>query len=325
MTGALVLVTNGIYGAGGRDGNRVVVDRPVILRSVNGPELTLITGSGTTRCVYLTNAASLSGFTLTNGVADYGAGVRCESDSEVVSNCSLAGNSASAGGGAYKGTLNNCTLTGNSAYGSGGGAYRGTLNNCTLTGNSAGDGGGASEGTLNNCTLTSNSAGDSGGGASCSTLNNCTLTGNSAHFYGGGVSWGTLNNCTLTGNSASSGGGASGGTLNNCIVFFNRAPNGANYRESAFTYSCTTPLPPGVGNIDADPQLASITHLSPISPCIGAGSPAYATGVDIDGEPWARPPAMGAINRDRSPAHSASGSTPASPTWCPVTRSPSRP
>ena len=39
---------------------------------------------------------------------------------------------------------------------SGGGTYGCTLNNCTLTGNSANDGGGAYDSTLNNCTLTGN-------------------------------------------------------------------------------------------------------------------------------------------------------------------------
>jgi hypothetical protein len=230
----------------------VAVDKPLTLRSVNGPQVTLIhghqvpgttNGEGAIRCVYLGNGASLSGFTLANGATrtngdnwldQNGGGVCCEGLSAVVSNCVLIGNSAdSTGGGAYSGALNNCTLTGNSA-GQGGGACDGVLNNCTLTGNSADDGGGAAITTLNNCTLTRNSADWNGGGAFWGMLSNCTLTGNSAYNLGGGVAFGTLNNCTLIGNSAGGeGGGASATgigwgycTLNNCTLSGNSADQG---------------------------------------------------------------------------------------------------
>ena len=134
VPGMLVLVTNGLYMTGGRPvsggmTNRVAVDRPVLVRSVNGPEETVIrgypvpgitNGDGAIRCVYLANSAALSGFTLMNGATRAlgteinGGGVWCESVRASVINCTFVGNSAyNGGGGASYGTLNNCTLTGN--------------------------------------------------------------------------------------------------------------------------------------------------------------------------------------------------------------------
>ena len=241
VAGDEIVVTNGIYATGGRavDGtmtNRVAVDKPLTLRSVNGPQFTIIqgdqvpdfiNGDGAVRCVYLANGTSLSGFTLTNGATlgpyghptnreSSGGGLWCESTSAAAWNCVLAGNSALDGGGAYGGTLNNCTLSSNVAHYYGGAAASSTLNNCTLTGNRASNGGGAAGGILNSCTLTHNlasfywirannslypsSTGHGGGAAGC-ILNNCLLSSNSAVF-GGGIDGCTLNNCTVTGNSA---------------------------------------------------------------------------------------------------------------------------
>src|ERR1039458_5166620 len=196
VAGDEIVMTNGTYASGSRVvyetstgsimTNRVAVDKPLTLQSVNGPQATVIDGGSAVGCVYLTNGATLFGFTLTNGVAGLGAGVYCESTSAMLSNCVLTGNSATYGGGACGGTLSNCTLNGHSALW-GGGASGSTLNNCTLTGNWASE---AWRGGL----------GARGGAYSC-TLNNCTLSGNSA-IVGGGAYGSTLNNCTLSGNWA---------------------------------------------------------------------------------------------------------------------------
>src|SRR5215831_3574326 len=158
-----VVVTNGIYTTGGRSVganlliNRVAVDKPLTLRSVNGPQVTIIqghqgtnyNGADSLRCVYLAAGALLSGFTLTNGAAGggyyyypngSGGGVFCATTNAVVTNCVLVGDTATgyggSGGGACGGTLYNCTLNDNwSAFG--GGAEGCILNLCTLTNNSA--------------------------------------------------------------------------------------------------------------------------------------------------------------------------------------------
>ena len=102
VAGAEIVVTNGVYAGG------VAVTDPLTLRSVNGPQLTVINGGGIYQCVYLTDGASLTGFTLTNGT---GGGVQCSSTNAFLTNCVIVGNSAPYGGGAYGGTLYNCTLS----------------------------------------------------------------------------------------------------------------------------------------------------------------------------------------------------------------------
>jgi hypothetical protein len=275
VAGDEVVVTNGTYATGGRidpngDDTRVVVDKLLSLRSVSGPQSTTI--AGPSRCVYLTNSATLSGFTLTNGISfDNGGGVWCAASNSVVSNCVISGNQVwaydedSCGGGAYGGTLNNCTLTGNSVgYRTdsyladtttcGGGAAYSVLNHCTVSGNIVGVG-----------VFLGESTEAQGGGAAWCTLNSCTVRGNTAtvggfngstaQAEGGGAAWCTLNNCTLAANSASiflgvhqadafgvSGGGAYYCTLTNCTVAGNWvAGNGGGASGSISgggTYGC---------------------------------------------------------------------------------------
>ena len=76
-----VVVTNGTYADGSRVApdyafpTRVVVDKPLVLSSVNGPDVTIINGGGAVPCLYLTNDTVMVGFTLTNGVAGLGTAV----------------------------------------------------------------------------------------------------------------------------------------------------------------------------------------------------------------------------------------------------------
>jgi hypothetical protein len=248
--GDLILVTNGIYRTGGHavNGyaltNRVAVTKAIIVQSVNGSATTTIqgyqipgatNGDGAVRCAYLTNGATLVGFTLTNGATRVsgdashecnGGGVWCESVSAVIFNCALRDNAAySAGGGVCYGWAINCTLDSNRAGSTGGGTLLCTLINCALNGNTANAGGGVEGGNLYSCMLTSNSAALYGGGSENSTLNSCTFTGNSGPF-GGGAHGGTLNNCILKGNSAYFGGGMNSSMLNNCMLLDNSASEG---------------------------------------------------------------------------------------------------
>jgi parallel beta-helix repeat protein len=254
IVGDTVLVNDGVYAVGERETfyssgyslgcSRVVVLKAVSLKSVNGPQFTVIDGGGNVRCIILNAGASLSGFILTNGAAgldsrNYGGGVMCASTNAFLTNCVLTGNySSDYGGGACYGTLYNCTLANNRDYGAGGGAAFSTLIDCTLTGNEAfGSAGGAWGSTLINCLVTSNTASYWGSVGGC-TLNNCVIAGNSASDYGGGMYGGDANNCTITGNSALFGGGAIWGTLTNCTLTGNSAGGDGGGAFECDLYNC---------------------------------------------------------------------------------------
>jgi hypothetical protein len=276
--GDLVLVTNGVYQTGGHvvlgdSMNRVAITKPLTVLSVNGPGATTILGDVYphyeygTRCAYVTNGATLAGFTLSSGRVGFGTDYH---DFD--------------GGGIYAesgGVVSNCVVSGNSVYtsGSGGGAYAGTLINCSLTGNSVPE--------VANVTPI-------GGGACFSTLVNCAVFGNSSGGYGGGANQCTLDNCTVANNYASAGGGVSFCTINNSIVYFNsNNPNygsSPNYSGSGFAYCCTTPDPGGTGNILSDPGFVDAAtnnfNLQPASPCINSGNNTYVSATtDLAGCP----------------------------------------
>jgi len=288
LAGDLILVTNGVYQTGvslsSSGSNRVTVAKAVLLKSVNGPQFTSIkgfSGSGFSktnriRCVFLTNGASLSGFTLAGGsTSDDGGGVYCWSSNAVVSNCIITTSFAGGyGGGSYGGSFVNCYFTANSANTFGGASYGGAFTNCVFWKNSAISSGGATYAAviLVNCTVVGNHAGyiDFSGG------------GRSALGYGGGVYAGTgtiLKNCILSDN-----------------YLINPAPYGGdNIVSGSFVYNCcfapTNNLSDNFSgtNIVQPPAFVNSAggnfRLRTNSPCINAGNNGFIPEVstDIDG------------------------------------------
>ena len=215
----------------------------------------------------------LSGFTIRNGNAEWGGGISGGTDPA-----------------ATYATIQNNTITGNTAENGGGLALcDGTIQNNTITGNWGNYGGGLNFcwGTIQNNTIAGNSAGSEGGGLDwcIGTIQNNTIVGNSAQYSGGGLVW-----CGAT-------------SIQNCIVGGNTALDGPQIRYSTPpTYSCIEGWTQhGEGNIALDPQFVDSDgpdndpatyednnyRLSAGSPCIDSGKNQgwMADAVDLDGNP----------------------------------------
>jgi len=177
--------------------------------TISGPgaNILAVDGNAASRVFHIASGktVTLSGLTITDGTAGSGGGIYNDNATLTINNSTLSGNSAtdvnSGGGGIFNNratlTINNSTLSGNSAPNAdrnGGGIY----NN--------GNGGSATL-TINNSTLSGNSTGGNGGGivnqgpfgSATLTINNSTLSGNSAGFNGGGIyNNGVFGSATLT-------------------------------------------------------------------------------------------------------------------------------
>jgi hypothetical protein len=279
QSGEIVLVTNGVYNTGGKimSGdllNRVAIDKQLTVLSVGGYRQTIIEGAwdastngpSSIRGVWLTNGATLKGFTVRNGATRGGNSLSYE---------------LQCGGGVWAASTNatalNCLLTNNASRWYGGGAFRGVLRNCIVTGN-----------------RTDSLSSSGGGGAAGASLFNCSV----------------LNNYVVASFGPTSGAGTYGCHVRNSIVVHNMYitfplafPSGeANYNAGSggvfagsMAYSCCFPPVSGAGNITAYPDFLDVEfHLPAQSPTRGMGSNLYASGEDMDGEPWANPPSMGA-------------------------------
>ncbi len=246
----LVIVTNGVYDAGGRIvasagmvTNRVAITNGIAVRAFSSdPADTVIVGApdmrggapsngpAAVRCAYLGADCSLEGFTLrggfsSTGTADaaYGGGAYCQSAR--LSNCVIVSCRAyNAGGGAYGGTFNGCQVISNLSLGSGGGVYGGNcFNSRIITNYAAGNGGGGWGGVYSNCEINCNNAPYSGGALFSATVYNSIISNNASWVnYGGALQGGSAYNCAIVGNR---GVGSCGGVIEascvNCIILDN--------------------------------------------------------------------------------------------------------
>ena len=253
--GDVVVVADGDYTG---EGNKNIDfgGRAITVRSLNGPEFTIIDCENDGRAFYFHSGEDgnsvLSGLTITNGYVDfgYGGGMSiADGSSPTVTNCTFSGNDGYVGGGMYIAdgtstvTVTNCAFSGNSAENGGGGMYLAgtstvTVTNCTFSGNHAdyAIGGGiycnGNSPTIINCTFSGNygyrGAGMWIGGTSTVTVTNCAFSGNDGYYGGGmhlaGTSTVTVTNCAFSGNYAQGKGGGmclqgSNTTLMNCIFW----------------------------------------------------------------------------------------------------------
>ncbi|MBN1672576.1 MAG: hypothetical protein JXR37_16160, partial [Kiritimatiellae bacterium] len=258
--GDTVLVTNGVYASGevvvaGTARNRVAVTNAMMVRSVEGPDATLIVGQGpigsnAVRCAYLATGAELSGFTLTQGhtpddgesfTNQSGGGVWCETGA-LVSNCVVKLNQArKCGGGCYKGNIFDSEIVSNSASW-GAGVFDAAILHSVLSHNTAsgseimevmdnfpsswvvwqpGVGGGAFLESVEavHCEIYSNSAAHGAGAylfSAGASLSNCEVCCNVAAGNGGGVLGGTFSKWQLVG----------GGSIIRCRIADNAAEFG---------------------------------------------------------------------------------------------------
>jgi len=295
IPGGRVWVTNGTY-----DGE-VVIRKSCTVQSVNGPEVTIIDGRGSNRCVKMDGVvySVLDGFTLTNGVTpngdilgDKAGGGVLLREYAVVQNCIIRGNRGMYGGGA-------------ACYNSKFRYEAGTISNCVIEGNFADTfyGGGvrlAYGGYLTHSLVRNNRGADTAGGVYFEGLGgymeNSLIAGNvatSGLAVGGGVEMyggGCMANCTIVSNRANHRGGVnfvSMGEMENTIVWSNRQVSGFdvddenshdNMTRRAF-YSCAAGLinSPTYENANTTnhPLFANFSagdyRLTPASPCRDTG------------------------------------------------------
>ena len=252
VEGDIVLVADGTY-VGPGNKNLDFKGKAITVQSANGPESCVIDLQGNGRGFYFhsgeTNSSVLSGFTITNGMADYGGGIRCSSE-PIITNCKIIGNTAGRSGGGIFCAVRSCTIT-----------------NCMIINNTAILGGGVyishARIQITNCTITGNRATSQGGGMyvndSAANITNSILWGDSPSevLIEIGINWEhpTIRYCDIEGDDVT------GATIIHLDPLF-------------------------VDVSDPNPSKWDL-HLLPSSPCIDTGSNAALglTSTDFEGDP----------------------------------------
>ena len=275
IAGGQAELGGGVYCTGGIINNCVITNNQAIGDQPNGGGVycdggivryCVISGNSVTS----TNSKHYAAFAQGGGI--YAVGQSQIHHSAVINNMLTGYYAYGAGINANNGSVLNCTVSGNTAYGhwyaSGGGVY--------MTGNAGG--------LVRNCLLSGNNAHTDYGGTNWAS-------GGGVYFFGGG----TLESSTMSGNTVngdiSNGGGLTyGGQIRNTIIYGNTAATDPNYyldqyAPATFDHCDSTPLPPGTGNIASDPDFVNGYHLGAGSPCIDTGTNQawMTTATDLDG------------------------------------------
>jgi hypothetical protein len=223
-----ILVAPGVYNTGGRQldnkgpATRLVIDKPLTLRSEAGPEKTILEGGTLTRVIYLGNCARVIGFTIRDG--------ETETLTEGIPGDELKAYSGAGVWSEPAGVLQDCIIVNNKALWYGGGLYGGQAVRCIFDENSSRrSGGGVSHSRLSNCLIKNNRAGHFGGGTHRTLMKNCTVVRNRCEMMGGGAAYGEAVNTVLHHNR----------TLLGNHNFFN----------IDLRHCFSAPVPPGPGNI----------------------------------------------------------------------------
>ncbi len=307
-TPRIILVTNGVYTL---TNATTAITNDVVIRSVNGRDVTVFNGNGLWRCFDLqyTNCM-LDGLTISNGYTSSGGGgggiyikngivTNC-----LVTDCVNSNTFGRDGGGGIRitavGVVANCVVRRNKKYNgdcAGGGiamdnTSTSLIENCVIEGNqtSGGSGGGIVVGYDNNY------------GTPLTTIRNCLIRNNTAQItsgsYGGGIMLGSsvtnrllIANCTILSNTGRWVGGIAslvGSTMItnplifNCIVVSNQGSDYANFGgvgTNAVAYSCSTlgtHFKLMNGNTTNDPKFTGFSEgnyrFNRFSPCFNSGT-----------------------------------------------------